>query len=79
MISAKPYVFERSYSKNGFSDHVVIGLNLPSGEKSIAIGDQFKDGEVLIDQYSGQKARVHSGQIRINTPFDVVLMAGKSK
>jgi len=79
MISAQPYVFERSYSKNGFSDHVVIGLNLPSGEKTIAVGDQFTDGEVLIDQYSGQKAKVRGGQIKINTPFDVLLMAGKGK
>jgi len=75
MISAQPYVFERSYSKNGFSDIVVIGLNLPAGEKTINIGDKFKDGDVLFDFYSEQKVKVTGGQIKLNTPFDVILIA----
>jgi alpha-amylase len=75
MISAKPYVFERSYAKNGFSDQVVIGLQLPRGEKIISIGEKYKDGDVLVDFYSGQKAKVQVGQIKINTQFDVLLLS----
>ncbi len=74
MISDNPYVFGRSYSKNGFTDDVVVGLNLPEGEKTINAGNKFSNGDVLVDHYSGEKAKVTNGQITINSPFSILLI-----
>jgi alpha-amylase len=74
MISDNPYIFGRSYSKNGFTDDVVVGLNLPEGEKTINVGNKFRNGDVLVDHYSGEKAKVTNGQITINSPFSILLI-----
>ncbi len=74
MLSAAPYVFERSYSNNRFSDYVVIALDLPKGLKTIPVGNRFKDGSVLLDSYSGKKVQVKNGGITIDTPYDVLLL-----
>ena len=74
IITNKPYVFERSYTKNAFTDHVVVALNLPEGVKTVKVGSKFKDGDVLRDFYSGKKVKVSGGQIKINTMFDILLL-----
>jgi alpha-amylase len=74
ILSDRPYVFERSYTKNAFTDHVVIALNLPGGEKTVKVGSKFEDGDVLRDLYSGKKAKVSGGQININTTYDILLL-----
>jgi alpha-amylase len=73
-ISASPYVFSRVFIKANFTDIVVVGLDLPKGQKEISVGTIFKDGTKLKDLYSGKKAVVSNGKVNIDTEFDIVLL-----
>jgi alpha-amylase len=73
-ISASPYVFSRTFTKDNFTDKVVIGLDLPKGQKEISVGTIFKDGTKLHDAYSGKKAVVLNGKVTIDSEFDIVLL-----
>lgn len=74
LLSNKPYICERSYTKANFSDYVIIGLDLPKGKKTVKVGSKVKDGEILRDCYSGITAKVSAGEIAIDTPFDILLL-----
>jgi len=74
MISKKPYVFQRTYTNGTYNDKVVIGLDLPKGEKEIKVSNLFKDKDKLIDAYSGKKVTVKNGIVVIDTKFDIVLL-----
>ncbi len=73
-ISASPYVFSRTFSKDNFIDKLVIGLDLPKGHKEISVGIIFENGTKLKDAYSGKEAKVSNGKIIIDTEFDIVLL-----
>jgi alpha-amylase len=73
-ISASPYVFSRTFSKDNFTDKVVVGLDLPKGEKEISVGTIFENGTKLHDGYSGKEAVVSKGKVIIDTEFDIVLL-----
>ena len=77
MISEKPYVFERTFSKNVYADAVVVGLDLNKGEKEINVGNNFEEGAMLIDAYSGNEVIVKNGKAKINSPFSIVLLEKK--
>jgi len=77
MISEKPYYFSRSFSKDDYNDSVIIGINVPKGEKSIDVSKSFEDGEMLHDSYSGSSAEVIDGQVLIDSEFGFVLLAKK--
>nr|WP_315475589.1 alpha-amylase family glycosyl hydrolase [uncultured Undibacterium sp.] len=75
-LSAAPYVFKRSYAKDGLSDAVVVALNLPVAVKhSIAVGTVFKDGETVRDYYSGQTVIVKAGKVELTGRYTIVLLA----
>ncbi|TLX71159.1 alpha-amlyase [Labilibacter sediminis] len=74
-ISAEPYVFKREWSKGDYSNKVVVGLDLPKGEKTISVGDVFKDGTELKDYYSGITVKVKKGSVVIDSEFDIVLLS----
>jgi alpha-amylase len=75
-LSAAPYVFKRSYSKDGLSDAVVVALDLPVAVKhSIAVGTVFKDGETVRDYYSGQTVVVKAGKVDLPGKYTIVLLA----
>lgn len=74
MITEKPYTFYRSYSTNNFEDLVVVGLYLPEGKKTIDVSKLFKDGDDLLDVYSGISTHVKNGKVIINSDFDIVLL-----
>jgi len=74
MLSEKPYVFKRTYSTGNYSDAVVVGLDLPTGKKEIAVQGVFADGTRLTDFYSGKKGRVVAGKVSVDSPFDIVLL-----
>lgn len=76
-ITASPYVFSRTFTNGDFTDNVVIGLDLPKGQKEISVGTIFKDGTKLHDTYSGKKVVVLNGKIIIDTEFDIVLLEKK--
>jgi len=44
MLSESPYVFKRDIKVGAFEESVVIGLDLPKGEKTISTKGAFKDG-----------------------------------
>ncbi len=77
MISKSPYIFSRTYDKENLSDKVIIGLDLKKGEKKMDVTSVFKDGDVLVDAYSGKKITVKKGSIELNTPFKIVLLEKK--
>jgi alpha-amylase len=74
MINETPYVFSRTYNKDDFNDAVVIGLDLPKGNKEINVSSIFKDGELIIDKYSNIEAEVKNGKVIIPTEFNIVLL-----
>jgi alpha-amylase len=73
-ISDLPYVFSRVYVKGKYTDKVVVGLDLPKGEKSITVGTIFADGSKVKDAYSGKTAIVSKGKATLNTDFGIVLL-----
>jgi alpha-amylase len=77
ILSEKPYLFRRTYVASGFSDTVVVGLDLPKGEKIISVTGVFPDETVLLDQYSGNKTKVKNGRVTINSEFDIVLLSSE--
>ena len=75
MISEKPYIFTRTYNKGGFTDKVMVGLDLPLGNKEIRVNGFYPDETVLKDYYSGKIFKVTKGKVILNTPFNIVLLA----
>ena len=73
-ISASPYVFSRTFTKENFTDKVVIGLDLPKGQKEISVGTIFENGTKLKEAYSGKETIVSNGKVTIDTEFDIVLL-----
>ena len=74
MITQSPYVFSRVYDKNGYSDKIIIGLDLQKGKKIISTGTVFTDGTKLIDTYSGYSTVVKNNTVEIDSDFDIVLL-----
>jgi alpha-amylase len=77
MITQQPYVFYRSFSEDNYKDLVVIGLNLEQGEKTINVSRVFEDETLLHDAYSNQDVEVNNGEVKLNTPYDIVLLEKK--
>ncbi len=71
MLQQNPYVFARSKDDN----HVVIGLDMPSGEKTIGVSGYFENGTMVKDSYSNQVAEVREGKVTINSTENIVLLA----
>jgi alpha-amylase len=74
LISRKPYLFSRVYETGDYSDRVVVGLELRKGKKIIRVGGTFEDGAVLYDYYSGSRAEVKNGRVRIDSADEIVLL-----
>lgn len=73
-ISSKPYVFSRIYTKGKIEDKVVVGLDLPVGEKTISVGTILSNGDPIKDAYSGSTTTVKQGKVTFNTPFSILLL-----
>lgn len=73
MISAKPYVFSRNFTKGDWQDQVIIGLDLTKGIKEISVGT-LENGTKLRDSYSGKTVAVKNGKVKIDTKFDMLLL-----
>lgn len=74
MLTASPYTFRREYKSGGFSDVVVVGLDLPKGPKSIQVAGIFAEGAALKDYYSGQNLTVANGRVSIDSEWGIVLL-----
>ena len=77
MISSKPYIFHRTFSRDNYSDDVIIGLDLEMGKKEINVSPVFKDGTLLRDAYAGLDVTVKKGMVKINSPYNIVLLEPK--
>jgi alpha-amylase len=75
MLSEFPYVFKREYSKEGYSNKVVVGLDMPAGKKEIPVEGVFENGSQLTDAYSGQKVKVRNGTVTVDSEFNLVLLS----
>ena len=76
-ITHEPYVFSRTYENDDYSDHVVVGLDLEKGEKTISVGKTYEDGSRLYDYYSGSYTTVKKGRVVFNSPGEIVLLGRK--
>lgn len=74
MISSEPYVFSRTYSNEYFQDKVIVGLDLPSGEKVIDVSTIFKNGTKLKEAYSGQETVVVDGKVSLESEAAIMLL-----
>ncbi|MFH0756288.1 MAG: alpha-amylase family glycosyl hydrolase [Bacteroidota bacterium] len=77
MVSQEPYVFSRDLETEGFSDQVMVGLELHSGLKEIPAGRIFGEGTGLWDYYSGTATLVQKGKIYVDSPWNMVLLGRK--
>jgi len=73
-LTKNPYVFSRTYSSDSLRDKVVIGLDLPKGQKSLLVKGFFGDGTTLYDAYSDTRAVVNKGRVVLDTPYDTALL-----
>jgi alpha-amylase len=73
-ISEIPYVFSRTFTKENYNDNVVVGLDLPKGQKEISVGTIFKDGTKVRDAYSGEMTVVKNKKIIILTNHTFLLI-----
>lgn len=62
VITSSPYVFSRTYNKEGISDKVVVALNV-TGSTTINVSSIFKDGTPVKDAYTGAKTTVANGSV----------------
>ena len=74
MISESPYLFYRGFSKDDFKDLVVVGLDLPIGEKVLDVSKVFENADTLRDAYSGVSNKVVDGKITIDSKFHILLL-----
>lgn len=73
-ISSSPYVFSRTFSRNNYTDNVVVGLDLPLGKKEISVGKIFKNGTKIKDAYSAKTSIVKNGKVKFDTTFPILLI-----
>ncbi len=77
MLSEAPYIFTRSFSGAGYTDRVVVGLDLEPGEKSIEVGEIFEEKAQLLEYYSGQDLQVKKGKVTFSSPHPYALLGIK--
>ncbi|MYM68691.1 alpha-amylase [Pseudoduganella sp. FT55W] len=74
-LSAKPYVFKRTYEKDGLRDKVVVALDLPTNKPStIKVHGVFANGQKVKDYYSGKTAVVRGDSVNFGTKNAIVLI-----
>ncbi|OIQ23197.1 alpha-amylase family glycosyl hydrolase [Lacinutrix sp. MedPE-SW] len=74
MLSNAPYFFSRSYTKGGFKDEVIIGIDIPKGKHTIDVSSVFNEASQIKDFYSGEILEVTNGKITIETESNILLL-----
>ncbi|MET0856121.1 MAG: alpha-amylase family glycosyl hydrolase [Telluria sp.] len=76
MIQHSPYVFKRTYDKQGVNDKVVVALGLATDKPaSIPVRGVFGDGQTVRDAYSGTSAVVAGGMVQYPAQNAIVLIS----
>ena len=70
-------IFKRSFTKDDFSDVVVIGLGLNQGKKIVKVSEVFEDGTPLHEAYSNQDVEVADGKVIVQSEFKIILLEEK--
>lgn len=65
------------FSRVRNNDKVVIGLDLPKGNKEIIVSSIFENGDKVNDFYSNQTVEVKDGKVRFSSKDTVVLLEKK--
>lgn len=73
-IESKTYTFSRIYTKDTFTDKIVVALKTKKGKKEITVENIFAEGELVQDAYSGKVSEVNNGKVTFDTPFNIVLI-----
>ena len=73
-IESKTYTFSRIYTKDVFTDKIVVALKTKKGKKEISVENIFEEGELVQDAYSGKISVVNNGKVTFDTPFNIVLI-----
>ena len=73
-LQTKPFVFARVLG----DDRVVVALELSKQNNRVPVGDNFADGETLIDHYSGERVVVKEHAVQLRGKRAVVLLAPES-
>jgi alpha-amylase len=73
-LAKSPYAFSRYLTKDDYTDKVVIGLDLPKGEKSIWVKGFFGNGTKLYDTYSETEVVVMNGKVLLENDFNIALL-----
>jgi alpha-amylase len=74
-MQSSPYIFKRTYDKDGVRDKVVVALGLPIDKPaSIPVHGVFVDGQTVRDAYSGTSAVVANGMVQFPAQNAVVLI-----
>lgn len=76
-LQEAPYVFKRSYSKNGLEDQVLVAMGLPSSSSAYALDafGVFEEGATVKDYYSGTTAVVKGGKLHFDDVHSLLLLA----
>jgi alpha-amylase len=62
------------FSRIRKEDKIIVGINLPKGNKVLNVSSIFKNGEKLNDFYSNQIIEFKEVKITLNSAFDLVLL-----
>ncbi|QJQ05669.1 alpha-amylase [Undibacterium piscinae] len=74
-LSDQPYLFKRTYEKNGVQDKVLVALDLPvNTSQTVDVHGVFADGQKLRDYYSGKYAIVTGGKVIFNSNQGILLI-----
>jgi alpha-amylase len=65
------------FSRTRKEDEVIVGINLPKGNKELNVSSIFKDNEKLIDFYSNQTIKVKDGKVNLTSSYNIVLLERK--
>ena len=72
LITNKPYVFSRNFTKKKFTDKVVVGLNL--NVKEISVSPIFKNGDKLRDAFSNTILYVKHEKVNVPNNQSIILL-----
>ena len=78
-LQESPYIFQRTYDKEGLQDQVLVVLGLPidEGTHEVNVFNLFEEGTLIQDYYSGKTATVAEGKVRMETPYEMLLLAAQ--
>jgi len=79
MLQQIPYTFSRRFERDGYTDQVVVGMDLRKGIKEIDIKSFFDEGTELYDYYSETFAIVTKGKIKLDSDYEMALVGIKNR